>query len=357
MKKIIAFSIISLVTFNSAIAQDSIVELKQLKQDVVIKTTDSTASIITEKQTIDFKIKKDKNDRAFQFQNPQADSNAFYELLSIDKTEINEKYNTALPSTSAALQLITVAANYSNGIKLIRQEAGGIIPGQEPKEIGGIDVNNTKPESKDGWIWILVAGITGVLLGFILSLVVRKNNKSSISQIPDQNAVDDNQDVNNELTEEKLKSQLKKAKDENKKLKAELKTVNSSLESQIAELKNHDLFLHKYFSNAFDLYIKPFNDAVEKNNLTKAFQLMFEMAFHFSSLTKHELRVKQSYDTHNIAQIMKESIQGQNNIENIDSNTPVDNIPQNIKTIMTMMHQVGVPSLGQSIVYGYKVNK
>jgi len=352
MKKVILFLSISLLTTWCASAQEKVLELKQLKQDVTLTLQDSILKVKTDNNTISFKVKKDNDKRVYEFVNPSADSNAFYELLYIDKTEINDKYNTAFPQTSAAQQLITAVSNYPQGLKLIRLEEGAIPADVSPSELGGISVDNKTSSSETPYWYYILTGMGGLVLGMLIMSMMRKKLQAAPVE---EEVVDDDTIIETDSLD-KLKAQVKKLREENKKMKSELKTISKNFEQQAAEMIKHEAFLNTYFKNVFSDYIKPFNEAIDKNDASQAFKYLFMMGAQLSSLTKHELRVKQTYDTYNISYVMKENLPN-NNVEVITNSTAVDNIPQNIKTVMKMMDHVGVTSLGQSIVYGYKIQR
>lgn len=358
MKKISSTIIAIFLGAQALFAQDKVVELKQLKQDVIMTVKDSVIILKTDQQETVFKIKKDKNKREYEFAQPAVDSNKFYNILSIDKLEINDKYNTAVPGVSAAQQLITMVAAEPGGVKLVRLEEGGVpADGQSAQELGGQVVEKPMTSTSDSWTSLLIPGLVGLIGGVVTTLLFRKKTGKAVKEDAiDITSSEQDAPIDTSSTE-KLTAQVKKYRDDNRKLKAELKNFSKDFESKVAEYKQHDAFLNTYFNNVFNEFVKPFNEAIERNDQTQAFQLLFNMSSQLSSLTKHELRVKQSYDTHNIAYVMRENIQNQNGIEVVTSATSKDSIPKNVKTLIDMMNKVGVASLGQSIFYGYRIQK
>lgn len=356
MKKLLIFSFIYFIPYLASHAQDRIYDLKQLKQDFTLKVNDSSILIDNGNKIFSFKVKKDKDKRHYEFANPGPDSISFYSLLSIDKLEVNEKFNNAIPNVTAAEQLITIAASKPDGIVLKKYEHDTFIPDTQ-QELGGQIAGSNMDKKSNSMINYILFALGGLIVGIIFMSLFRKKNQPSPPVHISSDEVEEEDVIEETSSIEKLNLQVKKYKEDNRKLRAELKKIKTEIGNNIDLYKQHDAFINKYFTNVFTDYIKPFNEAIEKNNQTKAFQLLFEMAAHLSSITKHELRVKQNYDTNNISLVLKENNATNNAVETITSSTAKDSIPKTIKIIMEMMDKVDVLSTGNTVFYGYKIQK
>lgn len=134
--------------------------------------------------------------------------------------------------------------------------------------------------------------------------------------------------------------------------------LNEQLEKLKKEYQN--LFdLHasdkKYFSNAFERIIVPFEKALNDGDEKKLIELLFVAAAHFSSIARFKLEKKQSFDSENVQIILNNKSLSQLNFPMVDAQVSPDNIPLNIKLIIRWLKEKNANEIANVIIAGYKI--
>lgn len=358
MKKIFILSTILCTLVIATFAQERI-ELKTLAQDVKISVKDSFAIINIDGNIDSFKVSKKANERHFVLSDP-ADKQKLEKMLLIDKGEIKNLFEVAFPKIDAIDQVINRAAAGPAGILLASKEAGGV-PAGTNDEIGGQTVVGGAPDSSH-WLAIAIAGIAGLILGFIIAALM-KNKNNVVDAEP---AIKSEEEINFEETIAPVKDDAKKVTDAAKakisKLQADKKLMQADLKAQKAEITNLQTqvtqvtqFHKTYYTHLMKDIINPMNDALEKGSQSAATSYLLKLAAHTTSITRHELGMKQAYDSVNIAIMLKQQLPTNLNIETINSDTPRDRVPNNILNVQALMENNGTQSLDNVVIFGYRI--
>lgn len=224
-------------------------------------------------------------------------------------------------------------------------------------EAGGIVANESEAHKpnilKDNWIYLALGA---VVIAIVSSAVTRAMSSGKTKK---QELV---------IPEEPMVAGAPKGKDtkasaaELKKLKADLRSlmtqqealqmVNAGLERNLEVYRNFDT---GYFNEAFRKLVAPMNDALEKGSEREILENLMKIMGHFSSLTRYKISKKQPYDEANIHYLLNQKSGNEQVAVDINSATPVDKIPKNIKTMIDMLKQQDSKGLDDSIIAGYRI--
>ncbi|KAA5533444.1 hypothetical protein F0919_12960 [Taibaiella lutea] len=226
-------------------------------------------------------------------------------------------------------------------------------------EAGGIDANEIANNNKDA-ISGLWTGLIGGTIGAVLMLGITSYFNSRKKKTQEEQRIPDSKLFIDESVEVKSGNKEISAADV-KKLKAEIKDLKLKLEEAKNETtaykKNLDVYTdfdQKYYNEAFRKLISPMNDAMEKGSRKEIIETLLKIMSHFSSLTRYKIAKKQAYDEPNMQYLMNQRMKNDAAVE-IDSNTPVDKIPKNIKVLVDLLSEQSSTGLDESIISGYKI--
>lgn len=231
----------------------------------------------------------------------------------------------------------------------------------EHGEAGGVDATQiaTESSSKDSSAlmqWLPGIAV-GLIVGFIVGFAIKRGKKKEIS-------IEEHQSDSKLFIDESVAPQgspktlsaadVKKLKEEIKSLKLQLDEAKGQTQAYKTNLDVYTDFDQKYYNEAFRKLISPMNDAMEKGSRREILESLLKIMSQFSSLTRYKISKKQPYDEANMQYLMNQRMKNDVAIE-IDSNTPIDKIPKNIKTLIDMLSEQSSPGLDDSIISGYKI--
>jgi hypothetical protein len=225
-------------------------------------------------------------------------------------------------------------------------------------EAGGIDANEIANNNKDAmsglWIGLIAGTIGAVLMLGITSYLNSKKKKTQEEQRPSDLKLFIDESVEIKPNKEISAADVKKLKAEIKELKLKLEEAKSETTAYKKNLDIYTDFDQKYYNEAFRKLISPMNDAMEKGSRKEIIETLLKIMSHFSSLTRYKIAKKQAYDEPNMQYLMNQRMKNDAAIE-IDSNTPIDKIPKNIKVLVDLLSEQSSTGLDESIISGYKI--
>lgn len=358
-------SIVMLCSITQLQAQ-TIYNLNTIAQETTISVKDSQAVVQIEGSTSQYPLTKLNTEKIWKFKNP-GDEQQFLQLLSIDAREIQSKWEHPIGTGTAAQQIITVAASKPAGIILKKkeEEAGGVLPSDRFNEAPQATITTNDSGSSLPWLWMAIIGLATFLIGFLLG---KQSKKTPASSAPSTGPINEEEVVREfeaavNATPKDASKITQVAKDKIAKLQADVKTYKQAekdYKAQVSQLAQQinaaQKFRKTYFQQALKQLVTPYNEAIEKGNNAEAMKLLIQMAAHYSSMTKHELELKQDYDAANINALMKQmEAANLDKFPIINASTPLDRLPHHIKVLMDIMRSNQVSTLQDTIVYGYRI--
>lgn len=239
-------------------------------------------------------------------------------------------------------------ANQPDSLSLIADtpdtnEAGGINAAEADEVKAGEPGNN--------WLFPLIGGLLiGAVVAIVLTRIASPKKTSTAPEPAEVPAVAE-KETGTKLTA----TEVKKLKQEIKNLTAQVASLqagNDALEKNMSIYRNFD---SSYFGEAFRKLIVPMNEALERGSKKEIMEHLLKIMAHFSSLTRYKIAKKQPYDETNIHYLLNQKGTGDAAATEINSDTPIDKIPKNIKTIADMLQEQGSKGLDDSIISGYKI--
>ncbi|MBX9449767.1 MAG: hypothetical protein KL787_08645 [Taibaiella sp.] len=337
------------------------VDLRIVSKTLNLRANDSQFIISGEGVSDTFRITKQANERNFKLVNEQ-DKDVISSIMIIDKDEIKEKFEGPFPKIDAIDKMINLTAATPEGVILTPSEDGGRTARQE--EIGGQAPGSRDETESINWKHTAIALLIGIMIGAVI-VAVAKRRPPLEEEAP--SAVKNDEEPNFEETIAQVKDDPKKILDaakekisklqaEKKQLQTDRKQMKYELEQLQDKLNQNAQFNKTYYGHIMKEIINPMNAALEKGDQARAVEQLLKMAAHFTSITRHELGMKQAYDSVNIASILKQQSIPQANIETVNAQTPPDRIPVHIRNVMELMRANGTNTLDNAVIFGYKIH-
>lgn len=282
-----------------------------------------------------------------------SDSTKIYELLGINAEQLAHTLAEQAGATPIA-KLLDVASKMNEQkliIKPVNSDEFDAIHEEEGAQ--PLSEVNIEP-AKTNWLWTALAGVAALIIGLLIGRATKQ--KTPVTHAP---AVQHRPEpvVKTEPTtgvatdaaqtdagSTKLISQLKE--------ELELSKERSRAQAEkVQRLLEGDLY---YYQAVFDQIILPLQEALERGNKSEIVKYLNLAMVQLSSITRVKVQKKLKFDDANI-QLITGNLAPTREFPVIDRNTPIDQIPANLRVLIELLQDNGVEGLGESIVKGYKL--
>lgn len=223
-------------------------------------------------------------------------------------------------------------------------------------EAGGVNETPADQEAanplKEYWLYLALGAVVVAVISSVATraLTGKKNQLPLIVEEPVL-----------EKTETKTKepkatvAELKKLKQEIKEYQSQLQQLQAARTDAEQKMEIYRNFDSSYFNEAFRKLVVPMSNALESGSRKEMTEYLLKIMMHFSSLTRYKIAKKQPFDEANIHYLLNQKGTGDTAFTEINGNTPIDKIPKNIQTLITMLKEHNSNGLDDSIIAGYKI--
>jgi hypothetical protein len=326
--------------------------IKITTNTTAILTTENdskTIAIVQENGTIKLKNASDEK-AALQFLNLKADQ--VTNIFGADEklSPIEQLLNKANEENQRKLNIIPNDANGIENEILVTQNKA---TGEDPEQ-----------ESGWAWYWLVLIGVTGVGIGYFLGNVSKASKLPEAIEVEDdaqQLAIVSKEDIPIQQEDGKknkthvninqLKVKYDKLREDNKVLKQSYTDLKRS-HKELKQVLDQDL---NYYKHAYQDIVQPLQTALDNGDLSNIYKYLTIAAIQYGAITRAKLTKKQNYDITNINTLLKAK-SDYNNYPEINSNTPIDQTPVQLRNVISVLKQLGVKNLDNYILQGYKLN-
>lgn len=358
MKYLFLIFSLMLTFFGIATAQKEL-RFASIQQQWTLQANDSQFIILGPTGSRDvFRISKEPTDRHFKLEDENAKI-MIDNILKLDKDEAKLRFDGPFRNLDPVDQLVNYTAATPEPIILVPDSS--LRPA--PEEVGGqIPQDRPDEQKSSGWLGIIIAAGIGFLIGAFVMPFKRKQPVAPPAAPPAESV----KDFETEIAQVKndpgkvtqaAKQKIAKLEDTKKTLSAELKKLKAEYKILAEKQLAQSAFYKEYFSQVNKEVITPTNDALARGNQADAAEELIRMAAHFTSIARHELGMKQAYDTVNISTLLRRVPASDIQIEQADSHTAPDKLPANIRNVRAFLQHNGGASSRNAVIFGYKLNK
>lgn len=358
MKQLLLILSLMIAFYGNITAQKEL-RFASIQQKWTLQANDSQFIILGPNGSRDvFHISKKPTDRHFALEDENAKI-MIDNILKLDKDEAKLRFDGPFRNLDPIDQLVNYTAATPEPIVLIPDSS--LRPA--PEEAGGqIPQDRNEDTATTNWLGIIVALAAGFILGAIVMSMGRKKTPA-VSPTPTAESVKDFETeiaaVKNDpgKVTQAAKQKLAKLEEAKKTLTAELKQLKTEYKTLAEKQAVQSKFYKDYFNQANKEVIAPANDALAKGNHAEAAEELVRMAAHFTSIARHELGMKQAYDTVNIGTLLRHPLPQNKSVEQADGSTAPDMLPANIRNVRAFLQHNGGGSTRDAVIFGYRLSK
>lgn len=360
MKRSLLLIIILLGTISQIFAQKEI-HFASLERAWILKANDSQFIILgkdgASRDT--FRIYKAPSDRYYRLEDENS-KGMIEGIVKLDKDEVKLRFDGPFRNLDPIHQLINyTAASNEDSIILVPENPEPI---EAQEELGGQAPRGSSEKGNSyRWMWFIVCFVAGTVLGLLIS-----RRKRIEPQAANVNAPEEVRDFETEIAPVKnnpgkitqaAKDKIAKLEQSKKELNAELRKLKSEYKALEEQYRIQAKFYREYFTQVMKEVIIPTNDALEQGNRAEAAEGLVKLAAHFTSIARHELGMKQTYDSVNIETLMRQNVSPQDVVNQADSKTPPDQLPANIRNVRAFLQHNGGGDTGTTVIFGYRLKR
>lgn len=279
-------------------------------------------------------------------------------LLGLQDFTLPLTYQKKYEQDDAITALINIANEHISQ-KLIIENNETIPVNPESEEL----IQATQPDtsaSKPDYTLPIIIGIGGIIAGFIIGWLSKKTKVIT-------NTVEKEIYINTPVTpaiEKKPRKTKATSNDEqlnalNTKLEEQLETIQQLklAETKLnAQLKQALQFDELYYEKVFNEIILPMQKAINIGDVTQIFKYIMLAGIQLQSIARYKTNKKLKYDEQNIAIILQSAYDIQE-YPVITKNTPQDQTPKNLQTVISILKQLGIKDLTPYVFQGYIIKE
>jgi hypothetical protein len=256
-----------------------------------------------------------------------------------NKADLKRQYSSAEYANIAKLSLLEQLCNRAMTIgsvmKLVNDNgeegaaAGDTIGGKSdaPEFEDPALIKNEKEDNSIA-LYSIGAALGGLGLGFLLARTMKSKSSDSQQQIIPAAADNAADAITKQYNEVLMRAQ--------------------QLEQQLANIKKED---ETYYATANSNFVQPLKTALNKNNKEEVLKLAMQIAMQYISLTNIKTKREQNSDIYNYKSMLGVSNQQEEKAHKVvNKNTPTDEVPNEIKTVLQLLADNGVQS---SVEFAY----
>lgn len=260
------------------------------------------------------------------------------QILGLDQEAINANYGRDSLNLLPAEQLLTAAYTLPDRKLLLEGTANAQHPYPDQDTAGGTVLAEEEPAVADSnvltnaspWWYALGALLLGLLLGWFLT--PRRKEVTTQTEIK---------------TETFLEPSAEK---EWQRRTAQLETSLETGKRELARIKEDD---QHYFNAIFEHLLLPLQESLEQNKRGHLLAQMTTATVLLSSITRHKLGKKGKYDDANLNLLAGGPTDTGAPV--ITGDTPPDQIPHHLRTLIILLQENGITGLGELVVQGYRL--
>lgn len=223
-------------------------------------------------------------------------------------------------------------------------------------EAGGVNETPADQEAPNPlssyWLYLAIGAVVIAVISSVATkaLTAKKNQQPVILEEP----VAEKNEVKTKEPKASV-AELKKLKQEIKEYQSQLQQLKAAYTDAEQKMEIYRNFDSSYFNEAFRKLVVPMSNALEAGSRKEMTEYLLKIMMHFSSLTRYKIAKKQPFDEANIHYLLNQKGAGDATFTEINGSTPIDKIPKNIQTLITMLKEHNSEGLDDAIIAGYKI--